>query len=206
MMAAAGTEKVKKKRRWFRVILKLGVLMFFMGLLLSAVSFSTFYGLETTKTNEFCGQCHEMEPFVTAWEHGPHGIGPKGVVRAQCVDCHLPSPEATPMSYILTKARLGINDSIQHYRTGGVGIDWEGKLEHHGDYLFSGGCKRCHKTLVAPEISLKAYHAHKAFELGETEKICVDCHFTAGHGDLRTVIREAFGDEETQTAHQVAVK
>lgn len=108
-----------------------------------------------------------------------HGTAAKGIAVAECVDCHLPHGT---VFYLATKAKSGFNDAIAHIFKSNY--NWIEKREHRDRYTYESGCKRCHENLVAPEITIKAYMAHRDYLIGATDKSCAYCHTDIGHGDL----------------------
>jgi cytochrome c nitrite reductase small subunit len=129
---------------------------------------------------EFCTSCHEMKTFYQTWRTAAHGQANKGAVKARCVDCHL--PEDGLLTYLGTKAKAGAKDYLAHVSA--KKVDWVAKRNERETYTYETGCKKCHKQLVAPGIPIKAFLAHRAYELGETDKTCISCHHNVGHGDL----------------------
>ncbi len=47
---------------------------------------------QATEAPAFCNTCHEMEPYYTAWDEGPHS----GV---DCVDCHVDAGISARLSH-----------------------------------------------------------------------------------------------------------
>ncbi len=170
------------------------ILSFFVGVVVMAF-LSLLIGAQVEATSEvkFCKSCHEMGPFYETWQVGIHGTSDKGIIKARCVDCHL--PHKSYIGYLVAKVKFGINDFWAHYFKETETLpqtwisEWEGtKPKAHKGY--ESGCKKCHKNLVAPGIPLKAFTAHRAYELGETDKTCISCHHMVGHGDLLSFMRE----------------
>ena len=155
--------------------------------------------VRSTSKVRFCASCHEMQPFYQTWQMAVHGTSKMGVIKAKCTDCHLPNRSF--MGYLIAKLRFGINDYWAHYFKKKETLpliwmaEWEGtKTKAHQGY--ESGCKKSHKDLVAPGIPLKAFKAHRAYELGETDKTCISCHQMVGHGDLLAYMREKFKDDK----------
>ncbi len=152
---------------------------------LSAIILCFFIAVKvrSTSTVEFCNSCHEMGRFEKTWRMGKHGSDAKGVIRARCVDCHLPHDSLA--NYLKVKTRAGIHDIIAHWT--GKKTDWLTIWKNRGPYVhaaYESGCKECHKGLVAPGIPVKAYTAHKTYLVEQTTRTCLDCHHEVGHGDL----------------------
>jgi cytochrome c nitrite reductase small subunit len=154
------------------------------GLAAVGASLATVHMVEETGDDEFCGACHEMDIFCETWREGSHGTAELGIEVAKCVDCHLPHTGTVP--YLIAKGRTGMHDTIAHIR--GYEPDWVENLEHREAYVYESGCRECHKELIAPGISLKAYNAHRDVITGETTKTCIACHSEVGHGDLKSAL------------------
>ena len=174
---------------------KRGVLIGFVIGICITIILALLAGAQVKSTNKvsFCASCHEMQPFYKTWQMAAHGTSKMGVIKAKCVDCHL--PHKSFMGYLIAKARFGLNDYWAHYfkETETLPLtwiaEWEGtKPKAHKGY--ESGCKECHKNLLAPNIPLKAFKAHRTYELGETDKTCISCHHMVGHGDLLAFMRE----------------
>lgn len=162
------------------------------GLAATAVALGSAQLVEETGDEHFCGSCHEMDIFCDQWREGPHGPGKKGIASATCVDCHL--PHGNVVSYLAVKAKSGAIDVSSHIR--GHEPDWVENLEHREDYTYESGCLKCHVELVAPEISLKAYMAHRDVLTGETTETCISCHHESGHGKLKQKLLERAAAED----------
>ncbi len=148
--------------------------------------------IEHTSTPEFCASCHSMEQFHTAWEEGIHGTGKKGIIVARCVDCHLPHDNLA--HYLWAKGISGTKDTVATIF--GYQPDWIKNLERSEEYTYESGCRKCHVNLVAPGIPLKAFKAHRQYELGETNKTCISCHKDVGHGDLKLKLSNKLTNKE----------
>ncbi len=162
------------------------VVVFLVAIFLSLTTASI---VKSTSTVDFCASCDEMQIFYDTWEKSIHGKAKKGVIKAKCVDCHLPHNGI--VTYLLDKAKFGIHDYTVHISK--KELDWEAKWKTRKpdvQMAYESGCRKCHKNLIAPGIPLKAFKAHRKYELGETRKNCISCHKDAGHGDLLKAIRE----------------
>ncbi len=161
------------------------------------LAFFSAQKVKSTSTVEFCNSCHEMHPFHQTWAAGKHGYDSMGVIRAKCVDCHLPHDSL--WNYLKTKMKAGLHDMKAHLI--GKKTDWLALWKNRGPYVheaYESGCKECHKKLVAAGIPTKAFTAHRAYELGETERTCLDCHHEVGHGDLVSAFREIAQNKNTK--------
>ncbi|MBA2849024.1 hypothetical protein G4V39_10680 [Thermosulfuriphilus ammonigenes] len=163
-------------------------------------SFITAVQVKSTGTVKFCSSCHEMKIFQETWAAGAHGPNDKGVIKAKCVDCHLPHDGL--FTYLVAKTKFGINDYVAHVTGRKATLEhWLKHWEHKKPYTheaYESGCRKCHKELVAPGIPLKAFTAHRAYELGETNKTCINCHHTVGHGDLLLALREGVSKDKSK--------
>ena len=155
----------------------------------------------STSKVRFCVSCHEMRPFYNTWKNGVHGTYKMGAIKAKCVDCHLPHKSIT--GYLVAKAMFGLNDFWAHNfkKTETLPLtwikEWEGiKPKAHKGY--ESGCKECHKELIAPGIPIKAFTAHRAYLLGETNKTCISCHHMVGHGDILTYMRNKLREQKNK--------
>ena len=192
--APALKKKTATMPRW-RIVL---ICLIALGVTSGVSSVTGIAMIEHTSTVKFCGSCHEMDPFIESWREASHGIGAKGSMHARCVDCHLPAAEDGIFTYLVAKGKSGANDAYVHLTTGGEGIDWYERLDHAEVYTFESGCRKCHEELVAPGISLKAFRAHRDYQLGQTEKTCVECHTDVGHGDTRGMIQREFPELQSK--------
>jgi len=168
------------------------VLGLIVGVLIALIfSLVTASKVVSTGKAEFCGSCHEMKVFVETWEAGIHGPSKKGVVKAECADCHLPHDNM--INYLISKFKFGLNDYLAHLRGKGKPEHWIEHWKHKVPYkhqAYESGCRECHKTLVAEGIPLKAFKAHREYELGHTRENCITCHQTVGHGDVIVAMQE----------------
>ena len=168
---------------------------FIVGVILGVVvavifSIITASKIIATGKADFCRSCHEMEIFYETWEQGLHGPGQKGIIKAQCADCHLPHDNI--LSYLGSKFKFGLNDFWGHIRGKGKPEHWLAHWKHKLPYrhqAYESGCRECHEKIIAPGIPLKAIKAHKEYELGLTRENCITCHQTVGHGDILSVMR-----------------
>ena len=81
---AATREKpeVRKKRRRWVVILRYVAVSALALVLLSSIGIGA--GEYYTSQPNFCGSCHNMEPYYDSWSHDIHGAK----LGVKCVDCH----------------------------------------------------------------------------------------------------------------------
>jgi len=167
------------------------ILGIILGIVVTVIlSLGTASQVVSTGKAEFCRTCHEMKVFYETWRQGVHGPSPKGAVKAQCVDCHLPHDSL--FSYLISKVRSGVNDYVAHFRGKGTPEHWLEHWKHRLPYqhqAYESGCRECHHSLLAPGIPLKAFLAHRAYEQGLTRENCISCHQMVGHGDVLTAMR-----------------
>ncbi len=180
------------------------ILGVFIGVVLALIlSLVTASKVISTGKAEFCSSCHEMKVFYETWAEGVHGPAKMGVVKAQCADCHLPHDNL--LSYLVSKFKFGLNDYLGHLRGKGTPKYWLVHWEHKKPYqhqAYESGCRECHQELVAPGIPLKAFTAHRQYELGLTRETCISCHQSVGHGDVITAMRAALKqDQEKSKKH-----
>ncbi len=165
---------------------------FVLGAIITAVAaFISASQIIRTNHVSFCKSCHEMRFFHNTWVTGPHGTHNRGTIRAKCTDCHLPHEGL--MKYLITKAKAGMSDFYAHMTKKKASLkEWIAELENtkRPRKVYESGCRECHKELIGSGVPLKAILAHRAYLLRETDKTCVSCHKTAGHGDLIAQLKE----------------
>ncbi len=169
----------------------------FLGFILGAIvagGIALFSAAQITATNHvsFCASCHEMKVFHETWKVAAHGPDKhRGAVRARCVDCHLPHEGL--IKYLITKGMAGMSDFYAHM-TGKMATyqEWLEALKdpERKVKVYESGCRECHKELIGNGVPLKAILAHRAYLLRETDKTCISCHSTVGHGNIRAVLAQ----------------
>lgn len=111
-----------------------------------------------TEQSSFCPTCHEMRPYYTAWQNGPH------VTRAQCVDCHV---NAGLLAHLAHKP-IALKEVWDHFFA-------NSKFPNFTVDIPNARCIRCHARI--PELGTTrfshAQHVNRA--------LCKDCHAQAGH-------------------------
>ena len=182
-------EQIKSLKEKLQKILKDKI--FVKGLIVGIIFATVFIifqiGIvEHTSSVEFCASCHSMQQFHDAWINGKHGTGKKGIIVAKCADCHLPHDNMA--HYLWVKGISGTKDTVATIF--GYQPDWIKNLEKREEFTYESGCRKCHVNLVAPGIPLKAFKAHRQYELGETQKTCISCHQDVGHGDLKSILSD----------------
>ena len=107
-----------------------------------------------TDRPSFCDTCHEMTPYVTAWEQGPHA-------DTSCVECHVNSGRWARIAHKFVALREvvihvrgtarfplasppAVPDSRCTRCHGSVTVDIPGFV--HGDHAALGPCVMCHST------------------------------------------------------------
>lgn len=174
-----------KKKTFLKII---GILI-----ALFLVSFGSWmsieFTVELTSDAFFCGKCHPMEPMIDSYMASTHGGNNSHGVMAACTDCHV-SHESL-VSHILGKAKSGSHDVWVMYTQDTSQIDWETKRLRREEFVYDSGCLTCHQNLEnATQGNTKAFIAHKAYFLGETEDQCVSCHQHVGHKNLGHYINQ----------------
>ncbi|WP_297444046.1 NapC/NirT family cytochrome c [Sulfurimonas sp.] len=145
-------------------------------------SFTTAVMVEKTSGEDFCAQCHTMEPMTQSYLADIHGGNNKEGLRAKCVDCHLPHDSL--FSYLVEKAKTGTHDVWAELTYDKSKIDWQEKRKHAKHFVYDSGCLHCHSNLEEATMgSAKAFVAHKAYFLDKKKK-CVECHSNVGHHNL----------------------
>ncbi|WP_022853623.1 cytochrome c3 family protein [Thermodesulfatator atlanticus] len=174
------------------------ILGLIVGIVVAGV-FSLITASKIVATNKpaFCASCHPMKIFHETWQASVHGPAVKGAAKAKCADCHLPHDGF--MNYLITKAKAGLNDYIANMQGKGQEPQYwldrwakQGSLNH----VYESSCRNCHKELVAPGIPIKAFLAHRQYELGMTKETCITCHKTVGHGNLMLVMQKKMAKQK----------
>lgn len=142
-----------------------------------------------TGSDQFCGSCHEMSPFIKTYQADVHGGNNPQGFKAECVHCHLPQNSITAYSAI--KIRNGIKEFAVH----SVGAySNESFLEdrvHREKFVYESGCILCHSNVTSPDKPASKnpkaaeMHAHYESLRNTTQEVnCVSCHVTVGHKGL----------------------
>lgn len=148
-----------------------------------ACSFSVYEVSETTAGANFCGSCHTMKPFVSAFEMHVHGGNNEFGFQAKCNDCHLPHDGLA--DYLVVKARASVNDVWVETFDNTAKIDWSEKLKSPSRFVYDSGCLECHSNLQDRSLSNpRAFLPHRIYFAGATAKTCADCHSNVGHKHL----------------------
>jgi len=153
------------------------------------VVLATGFMVEATSDDGFCGSCHVMKPFRTAWSNTPHGGQNQQGVTAQCVDCHL--PHGNFVEYLVAKGISGTSDVINNMLIDGATFGWEANAENRRHkFTFDSACRHCHQNLTGLGLSAGGFIAHRTYLRGKTDKMCTNCRAHVGHKDmLQTVDR-----------------
>lgn len=143
--------------------------------------------ITATSDAQFCVNCHTMEPFEKAHTADVHGGQNSHGVRATCAQCHLPHDSS--LNYLYVKARTGIHDILVEKFGDPENVDWEAGRTRREEFVYDSGCLTCHTNLEnATMASNKAFIAHRAYFVGNTDDKCVTCHEHVGHADLQKYI------------------
>lgn len=179
-----------KKATWMRRWMRRTSLFLLVGAIVGvALSFTTYKVSETTAGADFCGSCHTMKPFVTAFQTHVHGGDNQWGFEAKCNDCHLPHDGLA--HYLFAKAIASTNDIWVETFTNTAKINWREKLKDGNRFVYDSGCLACHtnledKTLANP----RAFLPHRIYFSGTTTKTCADCHSNVGHKHLAEYIQQ----------------
>jgi cytochrome c-type protein NapC len=176
------TEAVGKIRRNWKLLLGLGVVALFAGVLLVIGGAA---GLAWTETEAFCTGCHEMRDNVYAEYKGTIHDTNRSGVRAICADCHVPRE---PGPLILRK--MAATFELWGHLTGA--IDTKEKFEAQRATLAhrvwkrmketdSHECRNCHYA-EKMNSELQSEKARARHAKGKAEgRTCIDCHFGIAH-------------------------
>lgn len=151
------------------------IILVVVGLILAFPLFSlTYYTMARTSTPEFCASCHEIEPAYNEWRMSSHVVNTKGFV-ADCMDCHLPSPQDT-FQFFYAKTFHGIKDIVIHF-VGGP-YDRQAMKEKAWATINNDQCLKCHRNLLYLPYQRGAMLAHRSVMYARPgyEKRCTDCH------------------------------
>jgi cytochrome c nitrite reductase small subunit len=143
------------------LIASVGIMGFlFAGtLLFAAVSFWW------TSQPSFCGRCHVMEPYISAWEQSSH----KDV---NCESCHL-----TPGFFGFVGGKIAGLQVVANYIRGDY-EDWSFNAA-----VSNASCLQCHEEILTANIhnsDTGVLVSHK--DILETGGKCMFCHSTVAHG------------------------
>jgi cytochrome c-type protein NapC/trimethylamine-N-oxide reductase cytochrome c-type subunit TorC len=136
--------------------------------------------MKPVSTSEYCGtNCHEMDTAYQSWKISVHGTNEKGL-RADCIDCHLPSKEKY-FTHIVAKAYAGGKDLYKHYFGGEY--DVEKNREKVVGHISNQKCLGCHVDLLVKPSSeeVKDSHIESLNSPDDPENRCIECHDDAGH-------------------------
>ena len=148
-----------------------------LGIILAFPLFSmSYYTMVRTSTPQFCSSCHEIEYAYDTWKTSSHVNNPKGFV-ADCMDCHLPSPEDT-FEFFYAKTYHGLKDIIIHFTMEPGSYDRAKNRQAVYEDIDNKQCRKCHRNLLTMANKRGAMLAHKTvlYPRPGYEKKCVDCH------------------------------
>jgi cytochrome c nitrite reductase small subunit len=112
---------------------------------------------ETFAEPEFCGSCHEMQPWVESFDESDHSE------LESCNDCHL--PHDSTVSYYFWEGVVGVRDLVKH-TVGAVPETIEAR-ERSKDWILE-NCHRCHDDDIEDDH-------------GEERDLCWSCHDDVFH-------------------------
>lgn len=132
-------------------ILKMGLIIGTFFLL--TYGYASLYLQTKIAKPEFCGTCHNMQPYINSWQATTHS-------QVSCSSCH---PQINLLNYIY-KYRLENSNPVMN------------KV-----FVSDQTCQQCHNPnrLVTPPGNLKIphnYHSDKSID-------CVDCHNNVSHAN-----------------------
>lgn len=111
-----------------------------------------------TEQSSFCGSCHEMGPYYSAWVSGPHAKA------AECTDCHL---DAGIIAHLAHKP-IALKEVWNHFFS-------DNRFPNFAVDVPNSRCVRCHSKVPEKTGSLFSHAKH------ETKATCKNCHSQAGH-------------------------
>ncbi len=166
------------------------VLLLLIGAIIGVgFSFAVYETSEKTADANFCGSCHTMKPFVSAFEIHVHGGDNRFGFQAECNDCHLPHDGLA--HYFFVKVKSSTNDIWVETFDNTDKIDWRKKIKDGNRFVYDSGCLSCHADLENKTLSNpRAFLPHRLYFSKTTTKTCADCHANAGHKHLSEFIKE----------------
>ena len=133
---------------------------------------------QATDISAFCGSCHEMQPYYTAWTQGHHKSS------AQCVDCHVDAGFVPRLSHkFVALAEVWTHVAGRPAFPMATAAD-----------VPDSRCIRCH-----PDVTPKGASASFSHALHAKQGRCQLCHPTAGH-DVTAQALQAAGIYDAQAA------
>lgn len=169
-------------------ILLLVFSIFFIGVGVGIVYVSHF-AVKVTSNEDFCISCHTMRPMVESYRDSLHGNRNRTGVKAECVDCHLPSSNNI-VYYLYSKTKTGLHDIYAQTFYDLDKIDWHANRKRREEFTYDSGCLNCHGNLRnVGAKNRKAFRAHREYFSGSTDKKCVSCHENVGHKNLKKYIK-----------------
>jgi len=139
---------------------------------------------QATDQSSFCGSCHEMTPYTTAWAEGAHS----GVA---CIECHVDAETADRLAHKVTA----------------LGEVWD---HYFGEPLFPMGttivpderCLACHDGTIDPGLLGFDHESHR------DGKTCQTCHASTGHDVPAAALAQAgvldIGAQAAKDARELA--
>jgi len=150
-----------------------GIILIVLGIVIAFPLFSTtYFVMVETSTPEFCASCHEIQAAVDSWRTSTHANNSQGLV-ADCMDCHLPSPENT-VEFFYVKTTHGLKDYFYHF----MGDEYDREKAKQKAYLVSNNeqCQKCHGNLLHIPEKRGAMLAHRSVLYSGRDFKCVECH------------------------------
>lgn len=143
------------------------------------MSYTAAVEIEKSEGGDFCGKCHTMDPMWEAHRASVHGGNNKYGIGAKCVDCHLPHDSIA--DYIITKAKIGLNDTFVEFTSNTSEINWTKKRQNAKHFVYDSGCKSCHNTLDHSLMEKIEPSVVKKLEQPDPKISCIECHDDVGH-------------------------
>jgi cytochrome c nitrite reductase small subunit len=118
-----------------------------------------------TSQPSFCGRCHVMEPYITAWEQSPHA-------DVNCESCHL-----TPGFFGFIGGKIAGLQVVANYIRGDY-EDWSFNAA-----VSNAACLQCHEEITEAsihDVDTGILVSHR--DILESGGKCMFCHSTVAHG------------------------
>ena len=144
------------------------------------------WAMEVTSETGFCLSCHEMEAFVyPEYQASIHYSNAAGI-RAECVDCHLPSHNW----FAKVATKIYVSKDLWFHLTGKIATPERYEMhrlemaQREWDRLAANDsreCRSCH-TFAAMDNEAQARFAARRHEAAVAEgQTCIDCHRGVAH-------------------------
>jgi nitrate/TMAO reductase-like tetraheme cytochrome c subunit len=136
---------------------------------------------QATDEASFCSSCHEMTPFYSAWQAGPHD-------SIACIECHVDAGTAKRLAHKVT----ALGEVWAHF-TG------EPRFPMNSTEVPDERCLGCHDGAITPDVAGLDHETHR------NGKACVSCHADVGHRVTADALADAgVLDKDAQAAKDAA--